>query len=236
MHGWRAKIGIMIPSINTVMESEMWQMAPPGLSVHTSRMHFLTTNAEELKEMANQTERCAKELGTAECDVVVYGCTSGSFVHGLVWEESLKEKIADTAKCKAVTASGALKKAIECFGVKRLSIATPYINELVELEDRFFESLGYEVVSAAGLGHDNALVIEKVSPEFNYAYAKSIVKDETDLLIISCTDFRSIEIIKKLEDDLGIPVLSSNQACMWASMRAAGLKDKLLEYGSLFNY
>lgn len=236
MYGWRAKIGLMIPSINTIMEPETWAMAPEGVSVHTSRLYLITTNAEKLGEMADQTERSAKELGSAECDVIVYGCTSGSFIHGMEWESNLQKKIAETAGCKAITTSGALLKALECFDVKKISIVSPYIQELVDLEDRFFTSMGYEVVSAEGLGYDSGLAMDKVTPEANYAYAKNAVRPDTELLIISCTDFRSIEIIKRLEIDLGIPVITSNQVSLWAALREVGIKDNLSGYGSLFSY
>ncbi len=236
MYGWRARIGIMVPSGNTVMESELHKMAPTGVSVHTSRIHLVKTTAAGLTDMADHTARAGKELGRIPSDVIVYGCTTGSFVHGMEWEKGLQKQMEEVSGCKSVTTTGALLNALELYGKKKISIATPYIEELVELEERFFEAYGYHIVKSSGLGYDDNYVIGRLSPETNYGYAKSVVTDETELLIISCTDFRSIENIKLLEDELGIPVISSNQASMWAALRACGVKDNLEEYGSLFAF
>lgn len=236
MYGWRARIGVMIPSTNTVVESEYNRMCPEGVSIHASRMFLQITNAATLIGMAEQVERSAKELGTARCNAIVYGCTSGSFVGGVEWEANIARKIADASNTTAITTSGAIVRALSNYDVKKISIATPYIPELNELEKIFLESHGYCVVSITGLGLDDNISIGCQTPEKTYSLARSVVKPETELLLITCTDFRSIELIKKLEQDLHIPVLSSNLCGFWAALRACGIGDQLTEYGSLFQY
>jgi len=236
MYGWRARIGVMIPSTNTVVEGEYNRMCPEGVSVHASRMFLQITNAETLVGMAEQAERSAKELGTTKCGAIVYGCTSGSFVGGVEWEANIARKIAEASGTTAITTSGAIVKALANYNVKKISIVTPYIPELNELEKKFLESNGYEVVSSAGLGLDDNISIGCQMPEKTYSFARSVVTPETELLLVTCTDFRSIEFIKKLEQDLGIPVLSSNLCGFWAALRAGGIDDRLAEWGSLFQY
>ena len=234
MYGSRARIGVIIPSTNTVVESEYNKMKPEGVSVHASRMYLTTTNAETLKGMAQQTERAAAELGTARCDAIVYGCTSGSFVGGASWEESLRQRMEAVANTKAITTSGAIVQALKAFGKKKLTVITPYIDELNVLEQDFLTKAGYEVLAIRGLGYDDNVTIGKQTPDITYDLAISTMVPGTELLVITCTDFRSIEIIPQLEKVLGIPVISSNLCGMWAAMRLCGVEDKIPELGSLF--
>lgn len=235
MYGYRARIGVMIPSANTVVENEFYRMAPEGVSIHTSRIFKINVDRENDLAMADSVERCAKELATAKCDTLLFACTSGSFVGGPEWEKGLVKKMEDCSGVKCLTTSGALRQALAQYGRKRISIVTPYIDELDELEGKFFGSMGYEVISTKGLGISDNVTIGKQPPEESYKLAKQIPKD-TELLIISCTDFRSIENLEKLEKELGIPVISSNQASLWAALRLCGVKDKIEGYGSLFSY
>ena len=234
MYGSRARIGAIIPSTNTVVESEYNRMKPEGVSVHASRMFLTTTNAETLKGMAEQTERAAAELGTARCDAIVYGCTSGSFVGGAEWEENLRKRMEAVSNTKCITTPGAIIRALEALGKKKLTVVTPYIEELNELEKAFLTQAGYEVLAIRGLGYDDNVTIGKQTPETTYELAKATLAPGTELLIITCTDFRSIENIAKLEAELGIPVISSNLCGMWAALRMSGVEDKLPEWGSLF--
>lgn len=235
MYGWRARIGVMIPSANTTVENEYIRMAPEGVSVHTSRMYMIDTNAENLKKMTEQVDRCTHELSTAKCDTIVFGCTSGSFVGGVSWNSDLEQKMEKIAGVPCLTTSTALRRALKLYGKKKLSIVTPYIAELNVLEKSFFEAVGYEVLDIKGLDIEDNATMGMQPHTASYRLAKQIPK-ETELLIISCTDFRSIENLSALEEDLGLPVISSNQASFWAALRAAGVNEKLTGYGSLFSY
>jgi maleate isomerase len=56
---------------------------------------------------------------------------------------------------------------------------------------------------------------------------------ENEAIFISCTNFRTIEIIQELEEATGKPVISSNQATLWYALRKLGLKDSIKGYGQL---
>jgi len=235
MYGWRARIGVMIPSANATLENEFIRLAPDGVSVHTSRMFLINTNAEGLRKMTEQVERCTKELSTVKCDTIVFGCTSGSFVGGAAWNEDLEARMEAISGVPCITTSTALQRALKLYGKKKLSIVTPYIEELNLLEKQYFESTGYTVLDVKGLGIEDNVMMGKQPPTASFALAKQI-PPATELLIISCTDFRNIENIAVLEADLGIPVISSNQASFWAALRACGVQEKIQGYGRLFQY
>lgn len=233
MYGWRSKIGIIIPSVNSTMEPEMWRMAPEGVSVHTSRMLAVGCSIDDLKAQDAYVEICAQELGTAFLDVIVFGCTSGSFLGGPEWERDIRRRISQISNCQAITTTGAVLDALNAFGKKKLTIASPYVDEVSNLEAQFFRSQGYDVVSEKNLGFDRGIDILNQKPSDTYRLACAAVVPETEILFISCTNLRSIENLEILEQDLGIPVISSNQCSMWAALRATNVNKKIDGWGSL---
>lgn len=233
MYGWRSKIGIIIPSVNSTMEPEMWRMAPEGVSIHTSRMLAVGCSIDELKAQDAYVEICAQELGTAFLDVIVFGCTSGSFLGGPEWEKDIRRRISQISNCKAITTTGAVLDALNAFGKKKLTIASPYVDEVSNLEAQFFRSQGYDVISEKNLGFDKGIDILSQKPGDTYRLARAAVVPETEILFISCTNLRSIENMEILEQDLGIPVISSNQCSMWAALRATHVNKKIDGWGSL---
>lgn len=235
MYGKRARIGVIIPSTNTVVESEFWKMAPEGVSIHASRMKLTKTTPETLKQMITQMERAADELATAQVNIIIFACTSGSFVGGIEWENKLTKKIMSLTSIKAITTSGAVVGALREMKSKKIVMATPYIPELNELEKSFFELKGFKILNSKCLGLCENTKIGSLSPEVAYKLAKEVYLPESDAIFISCTDFRTIEIIEKLETDLDIPVITSNQASIWAALRGCGIKDSIKGYGKLLS-
>jgi len=97
---------------------------------------------------------------------------------------------------------------------------------------KFIQDSGIEVMDLNWLG--KATGIEDVSQETVYNIVRQVDKTESQAVFISCINLHTVEIIEKLEGDLGKPVISSNQATMWNLLRMAGVKDKLQGYGQLF--
>jgi len=235
MYGWRARIGLIVPSSNTTMEPEFWRMAPKGVSIHASRVGLSEVTPEALRLMASEATRAAEELATAEVSIVVYGCTSGSLLEGVRWEERLRREIREKAGVEAITTAQAVVEALRTLGVKRLAVATPYIEEVNSRERMFLESSGFTVVRIRGLGIVRNTEIGRQAPWVSYRLAKDVAKEAgptVDGVFISCTNFRTIEVIELLERELEVPVISSNTASMWLALRTIGIRDKL-NYGRL---
>ncbi|NIM44594.1 MAG: maleate cis-trans isomerase [Nitrososphaeria archaeon] len=231
--GWRAKLGILVPSVNYVMEPEFNMMAPEGVSIHTARMKKSRVhNAETLVLMAEEAEREAELLGHV-ADVIGFGCTSGSFVKGREWGEELTKRIEEAAGVPATTTSVAMCEALREVDIRKLSLATPYPDETNRLEKRFLEENGFEVLSMKGLGCEVSGPQGEYPPQVAYQLGKEVDVDEADGVFISCTNFRSVEIIEGLERDLCKPVVSSNSATMWKLLKMAAVRGAIDGYGEL---
>ena len=234
-YGWRARIGLILPSLNTVMEPELALMAPPGVATHASRLLLAGSQTpESYRAMARGARRAAEELASAEVDVVAYGCTVGSI--GEEGREVVAE-VAEASGAPVVTTFGAVLDALRALGVGRVSVATPYVDAINEVEREHLETAGVAVAAIEGLGMggttETRRAIGHQSPRAVYALARRVDRPEAEAIFISCTNMATAEILAPLERDLGKPVVSSNAATLWAALRKARVSEPLTGYGRL---
>ena len=115
MYGYRGKIGILVPSVNTTMEMDFHRLVPEGVSVHTSRISWgkPENSIESLKELKLNTLTAAKDVAAAHVDVIVFGCTEGGVLEGPSGDRQIAEMITRETKIPAITVTMAM---VEGFG------------------------------------------------------------------------------------------------------------------------
>jgi len=235
MIGWRARFGVILPSVNTTTESEFYRCLPEGVTAHFTRMEFKETTPEYFERMIDDVPAGARMLSHAGVDALMFACTSGSLYGGLGYDEKIISKIKEQSKVPASTTSTGVIEAFNALGVKKVAVATPYERWVDELEKNFLEGNGFRVVNIEGLGLRGFDVCE-VHPETLYRFAKAQDRKEADALFLSCMGLRTIEVLSRLERDLGKPVLSSNQVTLWTLFRLCGIPGSEIrcDFGSLF--
>ncbi len=233
MYGWRGRIGLLVPTGNSVMEPEFARMLPEGVTAHANRVRLRDVTPASLREMEEDAARAAAELAPVRLGVMAFGCTSGSFVGGAGHEERIRTRIEQATGLPATTASGAVLRALRLLGARRISLVTPYTEEVTALEIAFLEARGFEVLSHHCGGLVEVADMQELPPERAYRWARGTMADRAEALFISCTGFRTIEIIEPLERDLGRPVVTSNQALLADSLRILGIGDASGAPGSL---
>lgn len=234
MFGYRARLGLVVPSSNTTNESEFWQWSPPGVSIHTARMMLQGVNEQELIDMADDVEGAVERLDTADVDAIVFGCTTGSLVKGMGYDKEIQEMIEDKAGVPCIATSTAIMHAFDALGVMSLAIATPYTEQMNSKEVDFLEENGYTVTGITGLGLEPNVDIGRQEPPTAYRLGSNIDDPEADAVFISCTNFRTLDIVDMLEDDLEKPVISSNSATLWAALNLLGVDSESISSGQLF--
>jgi len=157
-------------------------------------------------------------------DVIAYACTAGSMV---VPVNSLPDALSKKHGVAAVTTSAAIIAAFGALSVKRPAVITPYTQGINDLEASFLQQNGFEVagISGRGIGPDNFTKIAQTPIQTVLEQVLETVTDRSDAITILCTDLPSLGLIRKLEEQTGLPVITSNQATLWACLRAAGLDD-----------
>ena len=234
--GWRARIAIVVPSVNTVMEPWASRAVPDGVSVHVSRMFMPPqTNAETLIEMDRTDGHSAlRQLSSVYPDVIAYGCTASSIVQGVNYDAHLRGEIEQTYKTPATTAAHAITTAVETLGGKCVSVVSPYPADVDAAEHRYFSEAGFDVLGGAFLGISDGFELAEPEPGTLYDLGLRGCDSKADVLIMSCLNTRSHTVISALEDALNKPVVTSTQATLWHALRLAGIKDKIPGLGRLF--
>jgi len=235
MYGWRCRIGLIIPSDNTVMESEFNKVLYnlDGISVHATRIFLETLTIESLLKMEEELERAARELKTAEVDIIAFGCTTGSLIKGKGYDKKIIDIIESITKTKVTTTTTAVLCALEELGVEKIAVGTPYSDEINEKVKRFLEDNGFRVVNILGLNIVPDVDIGKQCPSVAYKLGKKVNTNDAEAIFLSCTDLRTFEILDILEKDLKKPVISSNQATLWHILKLMRVGTSIKGYGSL---
>lgn len=235
----RARFGILVPFTNTNLEPDMAMMRPEGVSLHFSRM-----GGYDEDEIPDETQM--HKLGSADLDeplsllmgvkpdVVFYGCTSATLTHGPEFDRTLAEKIKATSGAETVTAAGALVNALGTVGARRIGFASPYVAAINKMAIGFLGEMGIETVARSQVTEtlDNEGQ-GALDPDRVYALGRDADHPEADAIVMSCTDMRSTEVIAKLEQDLGKPVISSNQAMLFQALQLLNMPDPVRGFGQL---
>ncbi|MGI9411913.1 MAG: maleate cis-trans isomerase family protein [Hyphomicrobiaceae bacterium] len=234
MYGWRGRIGLLVPSINTTMETEFWRIAPEGVSVHTARIAGGRHGTpEELRNMEKEAREAAKRLANVEPDVVVYGCTSGSFFEGPDWNEMIRTELTNITGAPTVTTAGAMADCLLENGHRNVDVVTPYVELTNERLKQFLRGHGVEVGSLGTFDMLDMFDHAKVRPDEIYRRVKDITTPDTSAVFVACTQLRALEVVDKLERDLGKSVYSSVQATAWQTFNALRVDPAIEDCGSL---
>ena len=227
----RYKLGIIVPSWNTMMECETQRMAGAGTSIHSMRIPHTADTEENVIWMGTQVPSAAKLLAHAKVDVICYGCTGGGFIKGPGYDQQLTEEIKAQTGIPGTTTIVGVVDALRSFGAKRLCVASPYEPWLNEKLRVFLAQSGFEVLAIAGLGTQAHATIKPAEVE---ALVTSVDRPDAQAIFISCTNFGTLDIIETLEKKLGKPVVTSNSASMWKMMRIVGDQRAVAGGGRLF--
>jgi maleate cis-trans isomerase len=235
----RGKIGLIVPPTNTVNEAEWARMMPGGVTFHTVRMpiHIHVVSEADRRTLIRDIAAKAIELTAAGVDVVAYACTAGSMV---LPPRSLPEAVSEIAKVAVITTAAAIVEALRFLGAKTVSVATPYHEALNAHEREFLTAAGFGVRAIKGLGIGangpaDYPLIAQTPIDSVFQHAKSTFVPGSDALLISCTDFPTLPLIDRLERELGVPVVTSNQATLWDVLRAIGIAEPLARGGMLLS-
>lgn len=216
-------VGVVVP-YDMALDRELWRWTPDGVSLLFTRTAYepLRVTTELVTHLADPTVvlHAAAGLRAVEPAALAYACTSGSFALGLEGERRLVAALRATGPAVAVTSSGAVLQALEHLGVSRVAIATPYDGPITDLLVAFLAQAGIDVVGAAHLGLSAGIWTVP------YARTRALVREadrpDAEAVVVSCTNLPTYDVIADLEDELGKPVVTANQATAWAVLGALG--------------
>ena len=189
---------------------------------------------ESLKKMADDIPEVAKDiLPDQNLDCIAYGCTSGTIAAGY---ETILEKVnLAKPKTKVTTPITSAINAFKVLKTKKISLFTPYTDEINQSLMNYFKSENIEISDLTYLDIPSDLDIGKIDPNYLFETLINIDLSQSDVLFIACTALPVLSLIKDIEKKIGKIILSSNQVLIWDTLKHINFKNKILDYGELFN-
>lgn len=220
--GGPTRVGLLVPSSNSVMEVDFYRRLPQDATLHTARMYLEHTTPEGENEMLDEHAMpAARDVATAKPHVIVFGCTSAGALRGNDYDAELCRRIGEGTGAEVVSVIASVRRAISSRGAGRVGVLTPYVDALNEKIQASLEADGVEVPAMHGLGITDNFAIANVTPSAIADFAEERLHGvSVDLAFVSCTNFRAMDAIPLIEDRLGLPVVTSNQAAFEATMDA----------------
>lgn len=231
MSTWERKLGLIVPSWNTVNEYEFQRVLLPAMSVHSMRIKITADDEENYTWMETQVPAAAKLLAQAKVQAICYGCMAGGFIKGPEHDQQSIRDIEAATGIPGVAAAAAVVDALRALGITRVSVASPYEPWLNDKLAEYLKASGIEVLALKGLGTS---AHSTFTPEQNAELASGVDRPESQAIFISCSNFRTLEFIELLESKLRKPVLTSNMCSLWKMLRVLGDRRCLPGTGRLF--
>ena len=231
--GLLARIGVLTPNIDPVPESEMWAMAPPGVSIHGSPVVWNDGPRAfaEPPYVDDATERLVRLAPRA----ILYAFTSSSYVLGAGADNSLRERLEKrSGGIPVILTCVAATEALRLLGAHRVALIHPrWFPEQANAEAvDYFRAQGFEVPVCARMTPVGPFT--EVPPAELYQWVTTNVPRQADAVFIGGNGLRAIGAIQALEESLGKPVLTANQVLLWKALRLVGTTYMPTQYGRVF--
>ena len=212
----RARIGMIVPSVNSMTEPQFNHFAPPGLGVHVARARVAGPWKRPLAAMADEIATSAKLLADVAPDLIIFHCTDTSMTQGPQGESRILDIIQDATGIAALATSRLVLEALQALGLRSLILLSPYKSNRAVVE--YLGATGFTVVHDVALGLEG-LEFAAVTPNEWAQLARKHDRSDADGIFLSCTNTTQIEAIEDIERALGKPVVNSNQAVLWGCVR-----------------
>ncbi len=225
------RLGLLTPPANTTMEDDFARWRPDSVRLHTNRLTAPDncTNVEYLEAIAEHVSESSRLLNQVPIDVIAFGCTSGSFLHGPGYDDKITSEIKDaTGGVSTVVTAAAVVDALKSLNVTKISACSPYTDAINERLKEFYSHAGFDILNFAAVDPKRVNSIHDAPPEVALELALSVNTPESEAIFISCTAFNGAsEVIEELEQKTGKPIVTSNQATFWWCMREMGITEAI---------
>jgi len=219
----RARIGLIIPSVNRMTERQFNHYAPEHLDVLVARGRVAGGPNRTVAELTDEIAHAAGTLADAGPDLIVFHCTHTSMKEGADGEARIIDLIRRTTGIEALSTSSLVNDAMRALGLKNLILLSPYMSNQSIID--YLAAAGFTVVRDVALQCKTPADFEKVTPQRWLELAAENDTPEADGVFLSCTNTTQIEAVAAIEQALGKPVVNSNQAVLWGCLKR--LKAKL---------
>jgi maleate isomerase len=241
------RIGLIVPSSNTTMETELprlfagLQCTQTEFTFHSSRVRMTSVTVDELTKMVDASTVAAEHLADMGPDVVAYACLVAIMAQGPNYHEQVERELSKAiassgADVPVISSAGALLQGIEALGARRVAVVAPYLKPLTRSVVSYIEAAGTHVVDSASLEVSDNLAVGCLPAERVLEAARSVRLDGAEALVLSaCVQMPSLDLIEQTEQETGLPVVTAATSTAYVLMRRLGLPTLVPRAGALLD-
>src|SRR5947199_6542847 len=224
--------GVLIPSTNTTVEMEC-RLLPPAYQAHIGRLMTSTPGQTFSPSRDEDIDYQSRLLGTAKVELVILAQTSASLFAD-DYDEEVTKRMSAGAGVPAITSAQAIGRALRALGARRVAIVSPYSDAVNERAARYFETKhGLDTIALEGFRATDAYAIGQLGPQHARDAFARIDRPEIEVFVVPGGNFPTISFVGSWEREFGKPVVTTNQASIWAMLRAFDSADRLPAFGRL---
>lgn len=239
--GYRAKMGVIVPSTNTVVEHDYNRLAPPGVTFHVGRMYIeiprLGSDAEFealLGQIRLSMEVAVRDVLTCEPDALAMGMSAETFWGGVEGNAAFSQRMHELGGGLPVTTgASACRAGLEVLGARRIAVLSPYQPIADDMVTRYFTEAGIDVVRFVGLRCPTATAIAAVPVDRLVGVLRDLDGSDIDAIVQVGTNLSMVRLADEAERWLGKPVLAINATTLWHALRSHGIHDQIQGAGPL---
>lgn len=241
-----SRVGLIVPSSNTTMETELpelfrRQSAATGHSYtfHSARAGMKTVNREELAAMVGKAADCAEAVSDAHVDVITYACLVAVMAQGHGAHADSEVLLAKAAEnnghpATVVSSAGALVRTLQEVGAGKVAMVAPYMKPLTAMVREYIEGEGAEVLDTVSLEVDDNLAVGRLDPANLPDIARGLRREGAEAIVLSaCVQMPSLAAVQRVEDELGLPVITAATATTYETLKALGHQPAISGAGRL---
>jgi arylmalonate decarboxylase len=224
--------GVLIPSTNTTVEIEYGRLLPPDLQVHVGRLASSGGGPFSPSQDAD-IDHQARLLGTARVEAISLAQTSAS-LFAENYDANVTQRMSKAAGVPAITSAQAIGDAVRAMGLRRIALVSPYSHQVIERARHYYQTrYSLDVLAVEGFAATDSYMIGKLGPENARDAFARIDRPEIEALVVPGGNFPTMAFVPEWEREFGKPVITTNQAALWAMMRIMRVSDPLTGLGRL---
>jgi maleate isomerase len=220
------RVGVLVPSSNTMVERDAQAHLPAHVTAHFARMKITRDDPDQLAGLVDLAPAAAELVADADVAAIAFACTTGSLHGGRGRDLEVIERVEAAAGVPATTTATAVVDALAAVGAGTVALVSPYEEWLNDEVVDFLSASGVAVDGVRGFGLPDPLDIAAVSPGEIAAAVRDVDSARVDAILISCTAFGGVDAVRLVGDELGKPVMAANQVTFWKLARLAGVPSR----------
>ncbi len=239
--GYRCKMGVIIPSTNTVVEHDYSVMRPPGVTFHFGRMYVDQPNAADneafedlIAQIRATTETAVRDVMTCKPDHLVMGMSAETFWGGRQGNEAFVARVRKLSDgLNVTTGAAACGEGARTLGISKIAVITPYQPVADEQARKYFSDIGLDVVRVLGLKCSSATAIAEVDEARVRHTLQEIDGPDIEAIVQVGTNLSMLRLADEAERWLNKPVMAINAVTVWHALRSCGFTDQMNGFGTL---